>query len=355
LSLEAHRQNRAIGARFAAELRQRQWTLSSSADIQAIQAIASDLVGERVELLPPLKYLISAPKFQRLINKVGNGRESIELQALLAGMDSIFSSNILQAIEEILCGFLDLPETSSRTSESGKSEFDINPKTSEEPTTSSSVARSPLMVGNHEINPSAYIRDIGGNGIVRSVGVFAIAMLLGVILAAATNFVRSTSRYRCPPFELCEPNHNLYAQQSLDAADKAVRDLEMAVTLEGYRDSAHVLGRELLKLSGISLTSQQIKRLELLSAFNQKVQAALGEEETAQELLKRAREKTNAAVELNGPDRQEQVEKIRQLLSRIPPRSFSFRPAQELIQKLDKLEEQRDPKRPNELRENPLF
>lgn len=109
---QERKQYRAIGGRLAVVLRQRQGQRSSGA---ALQAIAADLVGERTELLLPLKDLVSRPGFELLMAKAGSGRGVVERRALLADLERTFSPAVITALEELLGGFLDLPTTADST------------------------------------------------------------------------------------------------------------------------------------------------------------------------------------------------------------------------------------------------
>ena len=106
---QERKQYRAIGGRLAVVLRQRHGQLPSPA---AMQGIAADLVGDKTELLLPMKDLLSRPGFQLLVAKAGSGRGVVERQALLADLERTFSPAVITALEELLGGFLDLPMTS---------------------------------------------------------------------------------------------------------------------------------------------------------------------------------------------------------------------------------------------------
>ena len=108
---EERTQYRAIGGRLAVVLRQRQGQLPSPA---AMQGIAADLVGDKTELLLPLKDLVSRPGFQSLISQAGSGRGTAERQALLAELEATFASTVIRAMGELLGGFLDLPATAAQ-------------------------------------------------------------------------------------------------------------------------------------------------------------------------------------------------------------------------------------------------
>jgi len=115
------KQYRAIGRRLADVLRQRQGQIPSPA---AMRGIAADLVGEKAELLLPLKDLVNRPGFQRLISKAGSGSGSVERQALLAELEATFTPVVIRAIEELLGGFMDLPTTAAQVPVGNEARFD---------------------------------------------------------------------------------------------------------------------------------------------------------------------------------------------------------------------------------------
>lgn len=100
---------RAIGGRLAVLLRERRGEQVRPA---ALQAIAADLLGNKTELLLPLKELVSRPGFQLLMAKAGSGSGVLERSALLADLERTFSPAVMTALHELLGGFLDLPTTS---------------------------------------------------------------------------------------------------------------------------------------------------------------------------------------------------------------------------------------------------
>lgn len=106
---EQRSQYRAVGGRLAAYVRQLADDLPPSA---SLQAVVSDLVGNNGELALPLKDLVSRPGFRSLTRKAGSGSGSLERNALLQSMQATFSLQVIEALVEMLSGFLDLPSGS---------------------------------------------------------------------------------------------------------------------------------------------------------------------------------------------------------------------------------------------------
>jgi hypothetical protein len=129
LTTEQRQQYRAIGSRLAVYLRERGHELPSR---QILQALASDLAAEHNELALPLTDLLLRPAFRQLVAKAGSGRGSLESQALLQSMQNTFAPVIIDALREILFGFIDLPTNPTpHVTETTVNRAAINPKYSE--------------------------------------------------------------------------------------------------------------------------------------------------------------------------------------------------------------------------------
>jgi len=192
-----------------------------------------------------------------------------------------------------------------------------------------------------------------GRGIARAIGWFALATLSGVVTVAAVLVLRSP--WLCLGLGLCRSAVTSATQQTLTTASQAARELEVATSLESYRNAAEVLGRELLKLSGDPLTREQKTEAERLSALNQRTQVAVAEEEAAQERLERAREAITAAAKLTGAKQQKQILQAREALQEIPGRSFASEQARQLTQELERLAAQAEAEAKQGLETMPSF
>ena len=73
----------------------------------------ADLAADQQELLLPLKDLVNRPGFQALIPRAGSGSGAVQRDVLIQAMEATFSRPVIQALRELLDGFLDLPQASA--------------------------------------------------------------------------------------------------------------------------------------------------------------------------------------------------------------------------------------------------
>jgi hypothetical protein len=78
-----------------------------------LQGLVADLASDQQELLLPLKDLVNRPAFQVLISKASSGSGAVQRDVLIKAMEATFSRQVMQAIQEVLDGFLDLPPGSA--------------------------------------------------------------------------------------------------------------------------------------------------------------------------------------------------------------------------------------------------
>jgi len=102
---EQRRRYRAVGGRLGVFVREQPGGLPS---VSALQAVVADLAAEQGQLVLPLKDLVSRPH-PALAAKAGSGSGAVERQALLQTMEATFAPALVEALGEILSGFLDLP------------------------------------------------------------------------------------------------------------------------------------------------------------------------------------------------------------------------------------------------------
>lgn len=347
---EERKQYRAIGGRLAVVLRQRQGQLPSPA---AMQGIAADLVGDKTELLLPLKDLVSRPGFQSLISQAGSGRGTVERQALLAELEATFASTVIRAMGELLGGFLDLPATAAQVPVGNEARVNRAANSPDRPAPATPAAPTPPPTSAGGTTPSERMPERHGHGIARAIRWLALATLSGVVTVAAVLAVRSPAL--CLAFGLCRPAVTSATQQSLTAASRAALELDVATSLESFSNAAEVLGKELLKLSGDPLTPEQKTEVERLSAFYQRAQASVADEVAAQERLDRAREAITAAARLTGAEQQNQIVQAREALEEIPGRSFASEQARQLTQELERLAAQAEAEAKERLETLPSF
>ncbi|WP_156818354.1 hypothetical protein [Cyanobium gracile] len=128
-------------------------------------------------------------------------------------------------------------------------------------------------------------------------------------------------------------------EQALQAGSKAEQDLRRAKGLADYRQATEQLERELLKLSGLSLTSAQHKQREQLQITARQAREILAEEVADLIQLQRASEALDAAQTVGRDARHSELETARQALNQIPPRSFSANQAKRLRRQLNALDQ----------------
>lgn len=295
---EEQKQHRAIGGRLAVVLRQSQGQQKTPA---ALQAIAADLLGERTELLVPLKELVSRPGFRQLITKAGSGSGAVERRALLVDLEKTFSPAVITALEELLAGFLDLPSAAVSAA----------PEQRPEPTSGARVQEKesfPQQRAGKKVNP--------------------VALAVSVCAVTATLVVAGSVAMRtpgiCAALRLCESGGQVTAvQQTLDAAKRAVADLERATNPASYRSAATDLERALQRLNTETLTPEERQQEQELVAISRKAQAAVMQDEWDEVQLQRAAAAVAAARSLKGVEQQVQLSAADQALQTIGAGGFA--------------------------------
>ena len=337
---QERKQYRAIGGRLAVVLRQRHGQLPSPA---AMQGIAADLVGDKTELLLPMKDLLSRPGFQLLVAKAGSGRGVVERQALLADLERTFSPAVITALEELLGGFLDLPMTSGPSPSEVRTEPHSAPRAQERANQKQREQTSPPPATAPVPAPQTPSKKAGK----------PVALALGVSVLTATLAVAGMAVTRhplfCAAFGLCPSSSPSTAMpRTLDAARRAVSDLESATSLFSYRSAAADLERELQSLRSETLTPGQRRQLEELADISRKAQAAVLQDEAEQEQLQKAAAALAAARQLAGVEQMVQLTTAEQALQAIGPGGFAAAEATRLRTDVAALqaEQQRTPVAP---------
>ena len=312
---QERKQYRAIGGRLAVVLRQRKEQLPSPA---AMQGIAADLVGDKTEILLPLKDLLSRPGFQLLLAKAGSGRGVVERQALLADLEKTFSPAVITALEELLGGFLDLPMTSGSAPSEVRTEPHSVPRAQERANQKQQEQTSPTPTTAPVPAPQTPSKK-AGNPVALALGV---SVLTATLAVAGTAFIRHP--LFCAAFGLCPSSSASTAvQQTLDAARRAVSDLESATSLVSYRSAAADLERELQRLRSETLTPEQRRQLEELADISRRAQAAVLQDEAEQEQLQKAAAALAAARQLTGAEQMVQLTGAEQALQAIGAGGFA--------------------------------
>ncbi|MDA7435791.1 hypothetical protein N8630_02005 [Synechococcus sp. AH-601-C19] len=322
-------QYRSIGARLAVVLRQGKGESSSA---PRLQAIAADLLGDRAELLTPLKDLVSRPGFELLVAKAGSGRGVVERRALLADMERTYSRAVIDALEELVNGFLDLPQDASSLPIQEKVKADSTLNAHEQENLSPQKQIEPSVATESEAKlrkPVSNFRPI--------------AWVLGGCATIATLAVISTATIRsqliCIAFGLCQGiDQPTAVQQTLKAARLAVSELENADSLMSYRIAANELDLELQRLRSETLSSRQLEQQAELFRIRQKAREALLQNEADQEQLKKAAAALASARQLEGSDQMVELITAEQTLQSISAESFTAAQANSLRAQVAKLQ-----------------
>ncbi|AKN60958.1 hypothetical protein WB44_07415 [Synechococcus sp. WH 8020] len=322
-------QYRAIGGRLAVVLRQRKGQVSSAA---RLQAIAADLLGDRTELLVPLKDLVSRPGFELLVEKAGSGRGVVERRALLADMERTYSPAVINALEELVNGFLDLPKAASSLPKHENVELDSTLMTDDDLSEYSVKQQSQrLVAAESEDKLQQPITGTRPFALVLS-GCAAIATLVAI----STVVVRS--ELICTAFGLCQGSSQPTAvQQTLQAARLAVSELENADSLMSYRSAANELEKELQRLRSETLSPEQREQQSNLSKIRREARAAVLQGEADQQQLKKAAAALASARQLKGVDKKVQLNTAEKTLQSIAAESFTAAEANSLRAQVAKL------------------
>ena len=80
----------------------------------ALQGMIADLAADHPELLLPMRDLVSRPAFQALIAKADSGGGMLQRDALINEVRPLFSAPVLEALSELLNGFLNLPSSTNQ-------------------------------------------------------------------------------------------------------------------------------------------------------------------------------------------------------------------------------------------------
>ena len=334
---QEQKQYRAIGGRLAVVLRQRHGQLPAPA---ALQAIAADLVGARTELLLPLKDLVSRPGFQQLIAKAGSGGGAVERRALLADLEMTFTPAVISALEELLGGFLDLPSAAGSATAQVHAEPTPGPgfqETAPARQAQPSAPPSPQPSAPPPHPPAPQVVEVPAPPHPQTRGINPVVLALGVCIATASVVVAGTAAMRspllCSSLGLCSSNAaSTAAEQALDAARRAVADLERATSLVSYRNASAELERALQRLGFIqkSLTHEQQQQWEMLGSISRKAKAALLQEEADQEHLQQAEMALAAGRQRSGAEQQEQLQAAAEALESIAAGGFAAAEASRL-------------------------
>lgn len=327
---------RTIGGRLAVYVRQQTNQLPSSPNLQAI---AADLAAGDVDLVLPLKDLVTRPAFRSLAAKAGSGGGSLERQVLLQAMQATFSPQVIDALSEVLSGFLDLPK-GYKTPSTGLETTETESQGPHAAATSQAPRQHVGQMPTPEPHAERHVRTPSHGHRLPVLTVLAAA----TAVFTALGVVLLNSPQLCRALGVCAALSGPTAtERALQAAEAAAQDLRRARGLSDYRQATEQLERELLKLSGDSLTSKQQQDRQALETTARQARSILGEEDADRMRLDRASKALDAAETLSGDDRLAPLESARQSLSEVPSRSFSAAEAGRLRERLLELESAASP------------
>ena len=323
---------RSFGSRLADVLRQSQGPLPAA---PVLQAIAADVLGDRTDLLLPLKYLVACPGFLRLISKAGSGSGAVERQALVADLEKTFAPSVIDAIDELLGGFLDLPVATTQVAQSPVEHLNSSAASSVVLSQDKSVFATDEAVQIVATPLNEKIKQHSPRRVMRVLRWLGVAAVSGVATVGLVLLFRSSTV--CVALGFCKSSIPTTVDKAIAAATQAAKGLEDSTSLEGYREAAEALERKLLPLKDLSLPTDQKTAVERLFGFNGRVKVAMAEEKVAQERIKQARDAIDSAANASLPDRQKRLEQARNALREIPSKSFSAEQALQLLKSIESL------------------
>ena len=288
----------------------------------ALQGMIADLAADHPELLLPMRDLVSRPAFQLLIAKANSGGGMLQRDALINEVRPLFSAPVLEALSQLLNGFLNLPSpTNQHQAAAEREEWNRQrpPSASPQGMASEPAADTPPVAGSRG-------------------SLLILALVLTGLVAGAGVALRSPAL--CGYVGLCaDSKGSEEGVQILAAASRADQAMRRASTLTNYRTALEQLDGELLKLSNVSLTETQQQQREELSASAKQAQTVLAAEKVDQQRVEKAAAALQSAQQQGGAGRSAQVAVASKELAAIPPRSFAATDANRLRKELAQLEQ----------------
>lgn len=307
----------------------------------ALQALVADLIGDNDDLLVPMRDLVSRPSFQALIGNAGSGKGRIQRDCLIEEMRLIFSKQVISALEDLLDGFLDLPERQMSIPQA-KDRLQLN--STDEAVSTEEIKRAAQRYDSLRNKARDLEKEIDlplspkkTNGINKY-------RLFIPFLVAVVAIIAGGTVLRRPP--LCELLHLCSGERGSDNtrqilrdADSAKQAIRAATSLDDYRRALDQLNREIPKLSRSILTEDDKRTLQELIISARKAKALLVIEEKIQKRLEKARSILTVAQKVRGQEQFQQLSQIEDELAAIPLKSFASEEARELGQQLEQLRE----------------
>jgi hypothetical protein len=372
---------RELGQQLALILSQSSGSISTPARLQGLVA---DLAAEQQELLLPLKDLVSRPAFQALIPRAGSGSGAVQRDVLIQAMEATFSRQVIQALRELLDGFLNLPPGSADQA-GGESEVftrqpatppvppqpaapaapqaqpqQASPPTPPPPPLPSSPPPAPAPQPQPIVQPAPTATPLRGaqqallvrpaeprSPLLRLLLVSLATAVAVAVGAAAVVVLRSSDL--CALVGFCPgPRESSSAVETLAAVEQAADVLSQADTLRAYERALEELEQQLLKLTTVRLTPEQEQQRQRLDQVAREARGVLADERKDALRLETAGKALAAARQNSGEKRAGQLAIARVELDGIAPRSFSAAPARRLRHELEQLEAEAPPSEPSE-------
>ena len=272
--------DRAIGGQLATCLQSKG---SRGASTTILQALVADLVGERSDLIVPLKDLVSRPDFQALIPLAGSGGGHLQRDALLQEIGRTFAPGVVSLVGDVLGGFLGIPAESTAAAPA------MPPRVAGTVTNGSEAVSRGVPGWSAEEVPTTLMADDEGPrnqaavklpkaqlSISQWIGIAA----LGTLLTAVTvNVLHSpsvcwvlgqcpaTTKAGAPPLIPSQAsgqqandrasNTTIAAANTLSKARRAEAAMRSGRSLTEHRQSLQELEQALAQLSGANLTPAQ--------------------------------------------------------------------------------------------------
>ena len=140
---------RQIGQALASHINQSSGVTTGA----ALQGMIADLAADHPELQLPMRDLVSRPAFQLLIAKANSGGGMLQRDALINEVRPLFSAPVLEALSELLNGFLNLPSpTNQHQAAAEREEWNSQGPPSPPPqgTTSAAAVDTPAAGGSRD-------------------------------------------------------------------------------------------------------------------------------------------------------------------------------------------------------------
>lgn len=311
---------RQIGRVLASHLKQ----CSVVPSVAAMQGMIADLAADHPELLLPMRDLVTRPHFQGLIAKADSSGGTLQRDALLNELRPLFSAQVLDALTQLLDGFLNIPSTPTSPNQEQAPEA-VRANSAHSPSTAPAPAMAKAVAP-----PVAPGKQRGFQ--------WPVILLVAVLFAGAGATLRSPAL--CGYFGLCIVSKDFKnLEQVLLSARRADQALRRATTLEDYTLALRQLDGELLKLRDTPLAEQQQRQRDELSAISKQAQTVLTAEKADQQRVENAASALQAAKQQSGDGRVKQLAVARRELDVIPPRSFAGAEANRLRQQLTQMEQ----------------